>query len=66
MDEDTSATDYVMTVSQNGRPLPEDVMLPESGSSGLGLVQMLVSQLKGPMELEREPTPTFRIRFPRE
>mgnify|MGYP006294768337 CR=1 FL=1 len=66
MEEDTSATDYVMTVSQNGRPLPEDVMLPESGSSGLGLVQMLVSQLKGTMELDREPTPTFRIRFPKD
>lgn len=64
--EDAESSDYVMTVSQNGRPLPEDVMLPEAGSSGLDLVRMLVSQLKGTMELEREPTPTFRIRFPME
>ncbi|MFW5850424.1 MAG: sensor histidine kinase [Spirochaetota bacterium] len=66
IDEASTTSEYVMTVSQNGRALPEDVMLPESGSSGLGLVQMLVSQLKGHMELEREPTPTFRIRFPME
>ncbi|MFW5684747.1 MAG: sensor histidine kinase [Spirochaetota bacterium] len=66
MEEDAGSSDYTMTVSQSGRAFPGEVMLPESGSSGLGLVQMLVSQLKGTMELEREPAPTFRIRFPRE
>ncbi|MFW5718308.1 MAG: sensor histidine kinase [Spirochaetota bacterium] len=62
--ESNDSHEYVMTVSQNGRPFPEGVTLPESGSSGLGLVQMLVSQLKGRLELERHPTPTFRILFP--
>lgn len=62
----SSASENVMTVSQNGRPFPADAMIPASGSSGLGLVQMLVSQLNGNMDVEREPTPTFRVRFPRE
>jgi two-component sensor histidine kinase len=64
--EVSGASEYVMTASQNGRPFPDDAMLPESGSSGMGLVQMLVSQLKGDLQLERRSPPTFRIRFPRE
>jgi PAS domain S-box-containing protein len=66
LDEATETQEYVMTVSQSGRSFPEHIVLSDSDSSGLGLVQMLVSQLKGSLELERRPTPTFRIRFPRE
>lgn len=55
---------FVLTVAQNGPPLPEEVDVSGSRSSGLGLVRALVSQLNATLEVERHPSPTFRIRIP--
>lgn len=57
---------FILTVAQNGPPLPEDVEVSGPGSSGLGLVRALVSQVNGALEVERHPSPTFRIRIPLE
>ncbi len=54
----------VMTVQHNGAPLPEDVEAFASGISGLGLVRSLVSQIRGTLDIEGHPRPTFRIVFP--
>ncbi|MFP4427340.1 MAG: sensor histidine kinase [Spirochaetaceae bacterium] len=64
MEEPATSESYLMTISQNGPPIPEDVELTGAGSSGLGLIRALVSQIGGTLELERHPSPTFKIRIP--
>jgi PAS domain S-box-containing protein len=63
--EDTSGGDYLLTLSNTGRPFPEDVDLRNPATLGLQLVNALVDQLDGSIELERNPDTTFTIRFAR-
>ncbi len=55
---------YVLTVSNNGRPFPEEVDLKKADSMGLRLITVLTEQVKGTIELQKTPHPTFTIRFP--
>src|SRR6056297_8761 len=55
---------YVLTVSNSGGPLVMKGDGEETGTLGLKLVRTLVEQLKGSLELKREPFPLFMIRFP--
>jgi two-component sensor histidine kinase len=55
---------YVLTVSNNGAPIPEGVCLDNADSLGLQLVSHLVTQLSGSIRMQRAPTPRFVIRFP--
>ncbi|MFW5688820.1 MAG: ATP-binding protein, partial [Spirochaetota bacterium] len=64
MERSEAPPEYLMTVSQSGRPLPDDVELSSSRSSGLGLIHELVTQLKGSVDVQRHPSPTFTIRVP--
>lgn len=66
MKRQKESEEQLITVSQNGRLFPEGVEIGSTGSSGLSLVHALVSQLRGSLELERRPCPTFRIRIPME
>lgn len=63
MEEDSDEDDYVLTISNTGKPLPEDVDIENPQTLGLQLISALVSQLQGTLELERAPHPTFTIRF---
>ncbi len=56
--------DCVLTVSDNGIGMPLDVDLTEPRTLGLQIVQSLVGQLDGLMEIVRKGGTTFRIRFP--
>lgn len=58
--------DFTLRIANSGGPLLEAEPGSNPESMGLMLVQILVEQLKGSMELEREPAPVFTIRFPRE
>ena len=50
-------------VSDNGVGLPENIQLENSESLGLMLVNTLVDQLKGSIEIERDGGTSFRISF---
>ncbi len=56
--------EYEFRLRNNGRPFPEDVDLDSAATLGLQLIQNLVSQLKGTVALEKEPSTTFTIRVP--
>lgn len=52
-----------LTISDNGVGMPEGLEVGRTDSLGLNLVQTLVRQLKGEMELIREKGTVFLIRF---
>ena len=54
---------YEMIISNNGIPFPEDVDFRKTETLGLHLVMMLVQQLEGIIELDREEGTTFKIVF---
>ena len=55
---------FVLMISDNGVGLPEDTDFQNTGSLGLQLVNTLVSQLNGTIELGRNGGATFTILFP--
>jgi PAS domain S-box-containing protein len=55
---------YLLRVSNNGGPLPEQLSLGKEGAFGLQLVSALVAEIDGELEIEREPRTTFTIRLP--
>lgn len=58
--------EYVLVLSNTGRPFPESVDLKNPATMGLRLVTSLVKQLNGTVELERFPKTVYTIRFPGE
>lgn len=55
---------YILELSNNGRPFPDDVSLNNPETLGLRLIVSLVNQLQGTIELQRHPHTLFTIRFP--
>ncbi len=64
MKADSAGNNYVLTITNTGRPLPEEVDMENPQGLGLQLVSALVAQLRGTLELQRKPQPMFTIRFP--
>lgn len=56
---------YLLTVSDNGVGLPEDIDSQSISSFGLYLVDLLCHQLSGELEIHRSGGTTFRITFPK-
>jgi PAS domain S-box-containing protein len=54
---------FDMTISDNGEGIPEDLELENAESLGLQLVSILVDQLDGEIELEKNNGTAFTIRF---
>ena len=54
---------FSLTVSDNGKGIPEDLELESVESLGLQLVGILVDQLDGQIELKRDHGTEFRITF---
>jgi len=54
---------YLLRVADNGVGLPEDLDITNTATLGLKLVNTLVEQLKGTIQLERGAGTTFIIRF---
>ena len=54
---------FSLTVSDNGKGIPEDIELKSVESLGLQLVSTLVDQLDGEIEIKREQGTEFRIIF---
>jgi two-component sensor histidine kinase len=53
----------ILTISDNGVGLPPDILFPGTESLGLQLVTMLIQQLEGKVEVERDGGTTFKIQF---
>ena len=56
-------SDFVLTVSDNGVCIPEDLDIEHLDSLGLQLVASLVEQLDGRLEMERSEGTEFTIKF---
>ena len=54
---------YSLVVSDNGLGFPEDLDFRNTGSLGLQLVNILVEQLEGTIELQKDSETTFKILF---
>lgn len=64
MTRDDGRNEYVLRISNNGPPLPEDIDIKSPKTLGLLLVSELSVQLEGKLEVRRAPHPEFIIRFP--
>jgi len=62
--KDTSENNYLYVLSNTGNPFPEEVDFRNSKTLGMRLVNGLVTQLNGTIELRKKPNPVFTIRIP--
>ena len=65
MDTTNQGSLMVLIVSNSGNPLPRELAIGSTATLGMRLIQTLVEQLQGSLELSREPHPIYTIRFPR-
>jgi two-component sensor histidine kinase len=63
LNEEPESDRYELVLSNSGRPFPRDVDIENPDTLGLQLIQALVSQLGGTLELQREPRPVLTVRF---
>ena len=61
--EDYKSTSFVLTVSDNGIGIPENLEIEDLESLGMQLVTTLVDQLDGELELKRNNGTEFTMRF---
>jgi PAS domain S-box-containing protein len=54
---------YTLTISDNGVSMPEDLDIENTNSLGLHLVNALISQLHGKLELNRKNGTSFEVEF---
>jgi two-component sensor histidine kinase len=57
---------YLLSVDDNGAPLPEDFLARERSTMGMRLVTVLTRQLDGELRAGRAGEPKFQIVFPKE
>jgi two-component sensor histidine kinase len=65
MESKDHGTLLVLTLENSGNPLPRSVDISSTDTLGFRLIQTLVEQIQGSLEITREPHPVFVIRFPR-
>ena len=61
--EDSKSTSFILTVSDNGIGIPENLEIEDLDSLGFQLVVSLVDQLDGEFELKRNNGTEFTIKF---
>lgn len=61
--DETHKSLFRLTISDNGKGIPENIKLKSVKSLGLQLVNTLVDQIDGELELKREQGTEFRITF---
>jgi two-component sensor histidine kinase len=62
--KDEKNRQYILTLSNTGNPFPEEIELEHPETLGLQLVSTLVQQIKGTIDLQKQPHPVFTICFP--
>jgi PAS domain S-box-containing protein len=61
--EECNNTSFILTISDNGVGIPEDLDIENLDSLGMQLVSTLVDQLDGELELKRDGGTEFIIKF---
>ena len=61
--EDCKSTSFILTVSDNGIGIPENLEIEDLDSLGMQLVTTLVDQLDGELELKRNNGTEFTMKF---
>lgn len=61
--EERKSTNFILTISDNGVGIPENLDIEELDSLGMQLVTSLVNQLDGKLELKRGNGTEFILRF---
>ena len=61
--EDCNGSIFILSISDNGLGIPEDIDIKNPNSLGLQLVVTLVNQLDGELELKRNKGTEFTLRF---
>jgi two-component sensor histidine kinase len=61
--EECKIASFILSISDNGVGIPEDLEIEDYDSLGLQLVTSLVDQLDGELELKRDNGTEFIIRF---
>ena len=64
MEADSAGEHYILTISNSGNPLPDDIDLENPAGLGLTLITALSSQLRGELTVDRNPGTRFTVRFP--
>ncbi|MFO7838619.1 MAG: PAS domain S-box protein [Desulfosalsimonadaceae bacterium] len=64
LNRDEKNRQYILSLSNTGNPFPEEIELEHPETLGLQLVSTLVQQIKGTIDLQKQPYPVFTIRFP--
>ena len=55
---------YNLTLSNTGKPFPDEIDIEKTETTGLQLISIIVEQLEGSLVLDKLPSPKFTIRFP--
>lgn len=61
--EDKSTFQYVLVVADNGIGIPEEIDIENTDTLGLQIVDILIDQIEGYMELKRNSGTEFKISF---
>ena len=61
--EENKSNGYILTVSDNGVGIPENINIEDSDTLGIQLVTILVDQLDGELELNRDSGTEFIIKL---
>jgi two-component sensor histidine kinase len=61
--EGSKSDSYILIVSDNGIGIPEDLDIEDLDSLGIQLINTLVEQLNGELELKRNDGTEFAIRL---
>jgi len=64
MTRDDERKEYVLRISNNGPPFPEDVEITSPKTLGLLLVSELSVQMNGELKILHTPHPEFILTFP--
>ena len=63
-DRISSINNFILAISDNGSGLPEELNVENASTLGLQIINILVEQLDGKIELSRSSGTEFTIRFP--
>jgi len=55
--------DYVLTLCNNGPPVPDKLLEAQGDSLGISLILAMSKKLKGTLEITNDPSPCFILRF---
>ncbi len=64
MHRDKQRETYIFTIANSGCPFPESVDQANTKTLGLQIINMLVEQMEGTIEIKKKPHPVFTLRIP--